>query len=484
MKRSLIALALTLLLAPAVRAQESATSQEPTALGAAGESPAIDTASETRAAEPAESYWGPIASAGDSVTARLSNRSTSAWEGVLLAPYYVVRAPFSVLNAGARETITYLDESSALAKIMKLLGPRQGPFGLVLNFTSGSLTGLGGGITAYHDAFLSPKNRLRLGLQSSQNGHHRATMGVTVPVGARDDIEFGAGYRMRPNTRFFGIGPESDSADKSYVRNELTWVGTTLKHRVAGRAFLEAGALYSLVGTRAPRDDDAPAIDTQFEGRLPAGYRERSDGVTISLAFIHDDTKETGRPEIGGVRTLKAGYFANTDDSEVAFWIYRGEFQQFIPLWHTRRAFALRGFASWIEDTGDTEVPFQRLMTNDDPDLLRGYKDSRWTDRGMIAFSSEYRWPVWNEEFVDGTGVDMYALADFGQVFGDADEISRRHMTDSWGGGIRLIGKKGFVGRVEYAMSNEESVIRVRADQVFQFAKNGLYHGRNPIPIR
>ncbi|MFN0149871.1 MAG: BamA/TamA family outer membrane protein [bacterium] len=433
---------------------------------------------------PATSYWGPIASPSDSVTSQFANRPTPLWEKTLLAPYYIVRAPFSLINAGAREAITYMDETGAVKKVQKLLGPQQGPFGLMLNVTSGSLTGLGGGITAYHDAFFSPKNRFRLGLQSSQNGHHRATTGVTIPVSARDDLEFGAGYRMRPNTRFFGIGPDTDASDESFVRNETSWFGTSFKHRIAGHAFVEAGALYSLVGTRGPRSKDDPTIDEQFAGRLPAGHRERSDGVTLSLALIHDDTKETGRPESGGVRTLKAGHFKSTDGSEVAFWNYRGEFQQFIPLWHTKRAFALRGFASWLENTGDDEIPFQRLMTNDDPDLLRGYKDTRWTDRGMIAFSSEYRWPVWNEKFIDRAGLDMYVLADVGQVFGDADEISRRNMTDSWGLGLRLIGNKGFVGRIEYATSNEESVLRVRADQVFQFAKNGIYHGRNPIPVR
>lgn len=436
------------------------------------------------AAAPAESYWGVFPAPSDSTTTRVTARPKPIWEQTLLVPYAVAKAPFSVVNAGARETVTFLDETGAVKKIAALLGPRQGPFGLVLNFTSGSLTGLGGGLTAYHDAFFSPKNHFRLGLRSSQNGHHRATAGVVIPLGVRNDLEFGAGYRMRPNARYFGIGPNSVEADNSYVRNELTWFGSTLKHRVAGNAFVEAGALYSLFGTRGPRGDDHPKIDAQFEGRLPAGYRERSDGVTLSLAIIHDDTNETGRPETGGVRTLKAGYFTSTDASDVAFWTYRGEAQQFVPLWHTRRALALRGFASWIENTGDDEIPFQRLMTNDDPDLLRGYKDFRWTDRGMIAFSSEYRWPVWNEESIDGSGVDMYLLADFGQVFGAAEEISRANMTDSWGGGLRLIGKRGFVGRVEYAVSDEESVIRIRADQVFQFASNGIYHGRNPIPIR
>jgi hemolysin activation/secretion protein len=78
----------------------------------------------------------------------------------------------------------------------------------------------------------------------------------------------------------------------------------------------------------------------------------------------------------------------------------------------------------------------------------------------------------------------MYFLVDIGQVFGEAEQISTRNMTDSAGIGLRLIDRNGFRTRLEFAWSNEESVIRLRADQVFPFAKNGLYHGRNPIPVR
>jgi outer membrane protein assembly factor BamA len=448
---------------------------------------AIVVAAERALAQPpvSESYWGPMPVASDSTTVTYQNRSKPAWEKSLLAPYYVLKVPFSLLNAGARETVTFLDESGAIHTIADLLGPREGPFGLVFNLSSGSLEGLGVGVTTYHDAFLSPRNRLRLGLRTSTNGHHRATAGLTIPVG--DDgreFELGAGYRMHPNSRFFGIGPDSDEDDKSFVRQELTWFGANYALPLAGDLDFEAGALYSMVGARGPRDDDTPRLDDEFAGRIPPGYGERSDGVTTSLALVHDNTTESARPERGGVRTLKGGYFTSTDASDVEFWNYRVELQQFVPLWHSKRALALRSFVTWLESTGGDEVPFQRLMTNDDPDLLRGYNDFRWTDRGMVLASAEYRWPIWNAQTVDGPGLDMYFLVDIGQVFGEAEQISTRNMTDSEGIGLRLIDRNGFRTRLEFAWSNEESVIRLRADQVFQFAKNGLYHGRNPIPVR
>ena len=37
---------------------------------------------------------------------------------------------------------------------------------------------------------------------------------------------------------------------------------------------------------------------------------------------------------------------------------------------------------------------------------------------------------------------------------------------------------------IEIAKSEEETVVRIRGDQVFQFAKGGLFHGKNPVPTR
>ena len=129
-------------------------------------------------------------------------------------------------------------------------------------------------------------------------------------------------------------------------------------------------------------------------------------------------------------------------------------------------------------------MPAPRLHTNDDPDLLRGYDDFRWRDRGMALVNAEYRWPMWRHQHPTGSGLDAYLLSDVGQVFGHARELSLDHMTASWGGGFRLIGSRGYVFRVEYARSDEDHVIRFRADQVFQFVKTGYIHGREPIPAR
>ncbi len=155
-----------------------------------------------------------------------------------------------------------------------------------------------------------------------------------------------------------------------------------------------------------------------------------------------------------------------------------------MPLWYRHHVLALRLVASWMQQIGDAPIPFTRLITNDDPDLLRGFDDFRWRDRGLAVLSAEYRWPLWAPERAEGVGLDIYLLTDVGQVFSDFDDIRGRNLTFSYGAGLRLLTAAGFVLRIEYARSNEDVAFRLRGDQIFQTFRSGLYHGRDPNPAR
>ncbi len=102
----------------------------------------------------------------------------------------------------------------------------------------------------------------------------------------------------------------------------------------------------------------------------------------------------------------------------------------------------------------------------------------------MVVFSAEYRWPVWVYQRPEGPGLDLYLLTDIGQVFNDFDQISVDNLAFSYGIGLRLLTARGLVLRLEYARSGEDAVWRLRTDQIFQFARGGLFHGRDPVPIR
>jgi len=140
---------------------------------------------------------------------------------------------------------------------------------------------------------------------------------------------------------------------------------------------------------------------------------------------------------------------------------------------------------AWIETVDEGHVAFHRLYFNDDPDLLRGFIDYHWCDRGMLSFNDKYRWPRWALRETTGTDVDVYLLCDVGQVYSDLAEIASHNLTVSWGLGLRILGEnQQFVTRLEFAWSNEDFKVRLRSGQVSQYIRNIFHYGRRPTPVR
>jgi hypothetical protein len=279
---------------------------------------------------------------------------------------------------------------------------------------------------------------------------------------------------------------------------ETGWGGVTYERRFGPGFAWKTGALYSSVSAIGAEETDEPPLSEGFAAELAAGeeagrpfsgYRDRSEGTTVLLELSHDDTPVNGRPwvgrpERGGLRRAKVAWFQAKGASRAEFLTWRGELQQFLPLWYSKRALALRAVGSWIDDLGDDPVPFQRLFTNDDPDLFRGFPDDRFRDRGLAALSAEYRWPIWARTHADDLGLDAYLFGDWGQVFEEPDDVALDDLRASWGGGLRAVAFGSFLGRLEYGRSDEGWEFRMRADQIFQFSRGGLYVGRDPVPDR
>lgn len=438
---------------------------------------------------PRASYWGPLPAPGDSsAVGRLRNNTLPVWEAAVVYPWRVLTFPVKLATTGLGAGLVALDESGAIKKIGRLISPPPVIRGFTPSASAGGAQGTGLGGALFDNAFFGPRNEARLRYEGTFNNAHKASFGVRLGKTGPRQADFVIGYRIRPAARYFGLGPESNEDDNSFYTQELGWFGAELRRQVRPGWMSEIEILGSQTragGSDTRLDTDEEVLADRFAGRLPAGYRATSRGFTLGLGALNDNTTETGRPEQGGVRRLKVTYFKGYDDIDTDFWTFHIEAQQFVPLWFSKRALAVRGLVSYLDPTGRKPIPFQRLNYNDDPDLLRGYKDFRFRDQGLALLNAEYRWPIWADRVVEGIGLDMYLLTDVGQVFSRTEQISLDNLRVSYGAGFRFIGNQGGLGiRVEVAHGDEGTQFRLRTDQVFQFVRDGLFHGRNPIPSR
>ncbi|MCH7549882.1 MAG: hypothetical protein IH969_10165 [Candidatus Krumholzibacteriota bacterium] len=175
--------------------------------------------------------------------------------------------------------------------------------------------------------------------------------------------------------------------------------------------------------------------------------------------------------------------FDSTTRSDESFLAYRFEFQQFVPLWHSGRALAVRTYLNWLDNTGVQPIAFQRLFINELPDQFRGYDKGRWRDRGITGITLEYRFPFLAGRKEDGFGIDTVLLTDIGQVYGKFNEIAARNLTYSYGFGFRGYAGKYFSGALEFVWADEGFQFRIATKQLFQFSRDVLYAGKEETLI-
>lgn len=439
---------------------------------------------QTAGGDSSAAYWGAEVARPDSATGVFRDPPIPIWMGVVYWPVRIVAEPVILLADGISAGVGYLGKQKVIQNATKLLGPQRGPLQIAPTIQAGGLSGFGGGFVAQYHGLLGEGSLVRGRLTGAVNGDSRATLGSRFSTGSASRVELGIGYRMRGNARYFGIGPTTSESDESFYRQKLFWVGGSFRQGLGAEFYAKADLCYTSVEATAPQGNAGPSITEVFAGDLPYGYGTRSYGYSLGLQVGHDNVPETGRPIQGGSQRVRVERFESTDHQSVAFWNYRAELQQFFTLWHSYRILALRGFGSWIDPTGASEVPFQRLMVNQMPDALRGYESFRYRDQGMVEVSAEYRFPLWASQRADGPGLDLYPLVDVGQVFDTVEKIQWKDLTASYGLGIRIVGSRGFIARLEYAQSDEEIVFRFSAEQLFQFDKSVLLYGRDPIPSR
>jgi hypothetical protein len=410
-------------------------------------------------------------------------------------PYSVAVFPLKAFGLGVEAAAEAVDESPRLRRLARLFPLALGPARVSGGISVGTGDGFGANASVDVPEFGASRHAVKLRLGGQTRGERRAMLGLRLRRSDLSWFEVAGGYRSDHNARFWGFGPASPESAESFHRREVSWGGVTWRRLAGGGDFGGAlTGLYSSVAATGSDHSDAPHLSEEFAGALPPGYRDRSHGLTAGVELAHENGdrvgppghawRERARPERGGSRRVSASWFEGKGNARVRFWTWRAEAQQFLAMPFSGRALALRAFVSRIENEGEDPVPFQRLMTNDDPDVFRGYEDERFRDLGILAMAAEYRWPAWSLKSASSLGVDAYLFTDWGQVFSDVEQIGGGNLTSSWGGGLRLGAEGLFVGRIEVGASEEGLVFRLRADQVFQFEKGGLFAGRDPVPDR
>jgi outer membrane protein assembly factor BamA len=427
--------------------------------------------------------WGPVPARDDSVSAGLRNRSRPGWETAVMVPYWIVGIPFRIVYFGLDQAVIGMDKLGLFAAGGEYPGLKvPGGAYLMPVISIGDLEGWTFGLQLTRPNFLGPNNMLFIQGSRSTRKADELSGGTLFQLGKGWAIQVGGGTEEKNLTRYYGMGPDSYNGDLSYYFRRTTWGGFELDKDVGHKTALELRTFFSQVEALEPDYNVDQSLGRVHADDIPYGYPGQSNGWTGRLGLYRDNADQRGRPRRGGFQSLGVSLFQASDGSQLQFLTYHIDLEKFYPLWHTDRTLALRGFFNRISNTWPVDIPFTRLVTFQRPDELRGFSSLRYYGMGSMGFSVEYRWPVWVARGRNDLGVDAYIFSDIGQVFDKTAEISITNMRGTGGVGLRLINSnRGFSARFELGLSEEQTIVRLKFSQTFQYDSKGLLYGKNPI---
>lgn len=354
-----------------------------------------------------------------------------------------------------RETLTAISLGSTYAR------------GIVGGFEQGS--GLGGGVQLT-SAGAIPAVEFRAAALTSARRDRRFDLEAFFPNigGSRNHADVWFSYVQR-ETDFFGIGPRTpETLDTQFAITRRSYQASLyrdLAERVQGGVYAQA-----MYARSAPGQDvtDLPvSLRTQivsFGGFLAYDTRDNRIGLTRGVNLYG--------------RVASAEGFGHHDALTHYGW-FEGEVdvRAYAPLGSPRTSLLLRSRGQLKRPKGGgSQIPFYDLSWLGGRQYLRGFASYRFRANNVLLFSSELQQTVYSMTPV--RGIDMFASADAGQVWGDArsstepaildnQKFSSRNWHAGLGGGLQYRHSRSLAARAELGRSDEGTRIYVSLSRGF-----------------
>jgi hypothetical protein len=364
-----------------------------------------------------------------------------------------------------RETLTAIDLGITYARA------------IVGGFEQGA--GIGGGVQLT-SADAIPAVELRAAALTSIRRYRRFDLEAFLPNigGSRNHADVWFSYLQR-ETNFFGIGPRTAADLKTrFALGQRSYQGSLYRDLAD---HFQGGVYLQVMDSRSSRGKDTTGtpIDESFSSTpdpLPArwipGFLSNTQILSYG-GFLAYDTRDNSIGLTRGVNIY--GRFASADglghhDALDYGWI-EGEFdvRGYAPLGSPRTSLLLRSRGQFkTPKGGGRQIPFYDLSWLGGRTFLRGHDSYRFRGNNVLLLSTELQQTVYS--ITGFRGVDVFASADAGQVWGDArsstdpvildnQDFSPRNWHSGLGGGLQYRHSRNLAARVEVGRSHQRTLI-------------------------
>ncbi len=274
-----------------------------------------------------------------------------------------------------------------------------------------------------------------------------AAFGLTTEDRTTD---VGAKYRRLTEAEFWGVGIDSDEADKSNYRWEQVQLGGIWEAKVSEHVRFNSAAGWETNRTGPGQNDDLPDVRDTFDPDSLYGSQEVVNyvvaGTRATVDFTYIDILQPR-----GVRLIgEAFFYGGTGETDSDFLRLQGEVQGYIPF-NQRQSFALRTLVETNPGWGEG-VPFYYFAELGGSEDLRGFTTARFRDRDRLTWTVEWRYEAWRE-LQDRSRAEWFVFWDSGTVMPSLSEITE--LRNDWGFGLRFATQTGPGAHFFFAWGDE-----------------------------
>jgi hypothetical protein len=263
----------------------------------------------------------------------------------------------------------------------------------------------------------------------------------------RAELSVVGGWREATQVGFYGIGPNSTTANRTDFAFEQPYAGAKLKLKPTRRYLVVSGGADVARWSFNDPTGSAPSVDNVYTP-------ETLPGLGITTTFVHSQATVgfDWRPAAAYAR--RGGFYSLTahdyTDNASRFGFRRVDYRvtQHFPILRESWVLSLNGQATATFNKDGQQVPFYLLPYLGGGSTLRGYASHRFRDRDSLLAQAE--WRIMVNRFMD-TAV----FYDAGKVVSRHSEMDFHDLRTYYGFGVRFHTPFATALRIDVARSTE-----------------------------
>ncbi len=261
-------------------------------------------------------------------------------------------------------------------------------------------------------------------------------------------LETWASHRDYPQENFFGLGPDSNRADRSDYAIGTSHFGGRAAVRPVSPLLVGGGIEYLTPRLGQGQNDQYPDMTDTFSPSEAPGLDTPADFLRSDV-FMELDYREPRNAKKGGWYRIDFSHYDDRTAGQFTFNRIDADLRQFFGFLAGRRVIAARLFVSTSDTIAGQTMPFYFMPTLGGNDSLRGFREYRFRGPHAILAMAEYRWEIWS-------GFDGALFYDAGKVANRREDLNFEDLESDYGIGFRFNTNGGVVLRVDAAFGSPD----------------------------